>query len=369
MHKNQWLDAFRDQCLRVPGQHLLVIGKTGAGKTQTMYWILDGILQHGKNETVVWFDTGKSAEILRLAQFAPVTVWIPDDETLDVIIRKKPGVSLDIEVKPFKDIESLWTGLQKGRINIICIEPFILDPESRTTVVQKVFSTLIRLAHDYRIITPMAIFYDEFHRIAPAKGHGASMRQERYGGVIQENVERLRSLGVRFVPSTQGWYKLRKGVRDCFSWLMVKRGASFDHDAERKLGKFTGLFQTLKVNESILVYPTRVFSDILIMESYGDGEGLGTVRYKGIYEMARSTKVEDLLRPGAAAPGAEQVVDLTQVDLGEEALLDPDDVFMEDLQEDVEIEEEDLDQEPTDVDLFEEVTNEAGKPGRSGNTA
>ncbi len=361
-----WLGMFRDQCLKVPGQHVLLIGKTGAGKTQAMYWILDGILAHGRDETVVWFDTGKSAEILRLATFRPVTVWIPDDETLGLVITKKPAWTMDIEVKPFHDIESLWTGLQKGRINVICIEPFILDPESRTTVVQKVFSTLIRLAHDYRIITPLAIFYDEFHRIAPSKGHGASMRQERYGGVIQENVERLRSLGVRFVPSTQGWYKLRKGVRDCFSWIMIKRGASFDHDAEKKLGKFTGLFQTLKVNESILVYPTRIFSDILVTDAYGDGEELGTVRYKGIYEMARSTKVEDLLRGTPAGPGGEKVLDLTGLDPGEAPLRDPDEVFMEDLDEDLD-EIPDIDpagqHQEENLDLFEEVKR-GGKSGK-----
>lgn len=356
MAERPWVDEFRDQCLQVPGEHLLVIGKTGAGKTQILFWVLDGILECGRDETVVWFDTGKSAEILRLATFAPVTIWIPDDETLDVVITQNPDVSLDIRVKPFKDMETLWTGLQKGRINVICIEPFILDPMSRTTVIQKVFSTLIRMAHDYRIITPLAIFYDEFHRIAPAKGHGASMSQERYGGVIQENVERLRSLGVRFVPSTQGWYKLRKGVRDCFSWIMIKRGASFDHDAERKLGKFSGLWATLKVNEAVLVKPTREFSDILKLDTYGDGHDLGTVRYKGVYEMVRSTKVDDILRP--AARTREQVIDLTRVDPGEAPPQDPDDEYMVD--PDLGLVEDD----PGSADLFEEVKRDIRRLGK-----
>jgi hypothetical protein len=94
-------------------------------------------------------------------------------------------------------------------------------------MIGKLFTALIRLAHDYALPVPLAIFYDEFHKVAPGQGHGLSDKHYKFASVVQLNIERLRSLKVRFVATTQGWTKIRKGVRSSFNWIFARRGAIF----------------------------------------------------------------------------------------------------------------------------------------------
>ena len=264
---------------------MLEIGITGSGKTQGLYWILDGLINRGKKETIVWFDTGKSSEILTLAKFKPLKLLIP--ESLDVSIHINDNVNdniNDIEKENVIDFKDVWRSLDEEKINVVCFEPFVLEPDIYTQIVARLFKELIKLAHDYALPVPLAVFYDEFHKVAPARGHGLNEKHYRYGAIIQLNVERLRSLKVRFVATTQAWTKIRKGVRSSFNWLFCRRGANFGND-ETKLQRFNPLFDRLQTDEGIIVFPTRLFTDVLKLPGYGDGEEIGIVRYAGVFDL------------------------------------------------------------------------------------
>jgi energy-coupling factor transporter ATP-binding protein EcfA2 len=43
--KRDYQGDFKRQCLSVPGQHVLIIGVTGSGKSTAQYWILEGIIK------------------------------------------------------------------------------------------------------------------------------------------------------------------------------------------------------------------------------------------------------------------------------------------------------------------------------------
>jgi hypothetical protein len=273
-----WIGRFTKEFLKRSGEHLIEVGITGSGKTQGLYWILEGLIHHSK-DTIVWFDSGKSSEILTLSTMKELNLLIP--EGLDVEIESEREI--DVSKTYIGDLNEIWMRLDENRINVITIWSFILDPVIFTEVVAKIFTSLIRYAHEYRIKTPLTIFYDEFHTVAPARGHGLSEKHYRYGSVVQLNIERLRSLKIRFVATTQGWTKIKKGVRDCFNWIICRRGASFSSD-QPKLQRFNPLFEKLKTDECIIVYPTKLFSDIIKLPRYDDGESLGRVRYKGVFE-------------------------------------------------------------------------------------
>ncbi len=277
-----WLRKFEKEFLKKPGEHLLEIGITGSGKTQTLYWLVDGLVNRGKNETIVWFDTGKSSEFLTLAKFKPLRLIIP--ETLDIDVSLKTDNLNEIERVHVFDFGEVWRSLDKHKINVISFEPFVLHPEIYTKIVGKLFTALIRLAHDYALPTPMTIIYDEFHKVAPGQGHGLSEKHYRFGSIIQLNIERLRSLKVRFVATSHGWTKIRRGVRSSFNWFICKRGANFAND-QPKLQRFNPLFEKLQTDECVIVYPTKIFSDIVKLPKYEDGEELGTVRYIGVFEV------------------------------------------------------------------------------------
>lgn len=55
-----------------------------------MYWLLEGFLKARTQlppdqwETLVWFDRGKSSEVLQLTRMAPVRLLIPESCDVDV---------------------------------------------------------------------------------------------------------------------------------------------------------------------------------------------------------------------------------------------------------------------------------------------
>jgi len=273
-----WIGKFEREFLQRPGEHLLEIGITGSGKTQGLYWILDGLLKNSKDETIVWFDSGKSSEILTLAKMKALNIILPEQTEINIECRGS-----DIIKTHFNNPLEIWTKLEKDRINVVCLGPYILNPSVYTKVFTKIFTALIRLAHDYAIPVPMAIFIDEFHRIAPSKGNAIDWHQMEMGAAIQHNIETLRSLHVRLIASSHGWMKIRSGVRNSFNWIMPRRGTHFSGD-QSKLYRFNPLFEKLNTDEGIIAFPTKIFTDIIHFPYYNIGEDIGSVRYVGVFE-------------------------------------------------------------------------------------
>lgn len=274
-----WIKKFTNEFLKKPGEHLIEVGITGSGKTQGLYYILDGLLHNSQDETVVWFDTGKSSEILTLAKMKALNIILPAQTEINIKCS-----DVDIIKKEFNNPIEIWTKLlEKDRINVVCLEPYILNPSVYTKVFTKLFTALIRLAHDYAVPVPMSIFIDEFHRIAPSKGNAIDWNQEVMGAAIQHNLENLRSLHVRMVCSTHGWLKIRSGVRCSFNWIMARRGAQFSGD-QPKLRRYNPLFETLNTDVGMITFPTKLFTDKIHFPYYEKGEDIGSVRYVGVFE-------------------------------------------------------------------------------------
>lgn len=271
-----WQDRFKAEFIQRPGEHLLNLGITGSGKTQDLIWLLDAIISGAPNETILWNDAGKSGELLLVGQFGPLHIILPEGMDIDIT-----ADSVEYTKTWFTDPADVWRSLHKGKINVLCVEPFIRKPQYFTPVITSVFSRLVDMAHDYQLPVPLSIFYDEFHRVAPGKGQAYDSRHAAFGAEIQYNIETLRSLQVRFVASTHGWTKMRKGVRSSFNWFMINRGGSFTSSEQPRLSRFNKRFEKLETHEAILAFPNKVFSDILEIPYYGEGWQYGQIHYNG----------------------------------------------------------------------------------------
>ena len=269
-----WKERIEREFIRRPGSHLIQTGITESGKTQGFFWLLEGITNCCPHNTVAWFDIGKSSEILRLHDFGPLHILTPQGMSVEV----KSNRDLDITYQEVQDLRDVWDFLVPGRINVISFEPFILDPDIYGPLVGSIFTSLIRKAHRYELRVPLDIIYDEFHRVCPAKGHGTNVKQSKYGSIIQHNVEKLRSSKIRFIVSTHGWNKIRRGVKQSFNWKLVRRGSEFDSG---KLKRYNPLWEKLDIDRSVMVFPNQTFSDKIEMFYYGEGEDLGRVYYRG----------------------------------------------------------------------------------------
>jgi len=313
----EWQDRFKYEFVKRPGEHLLNLGITGSGKTQDLIWILNALISDAPEETILWNDAGKSNELLLVAQFGPLHILLPAGMDIDIT-----GENVEYTKTWFTDPADVWRFLEVGKINVLCIEPFIRKPQYFTPVVTSIFSKLVDMAHDYHLPIPLTIFYDEFHRVAPGKGQAYDSRHAAFGAEIQYNIETLRSLKVRFVASTHGWTKLRKGVRSSFNWFMINRGASFTPSEQPKLARFNKKFEKLETDEAIIAFPNKTFTDIMKIPYYGEGWQYGQVHYSGKItpqnspfikkrtnvdrsdlEEIKKMLLKDVLRPGAVAAG------------------------------------------------------------------
>jgi hypothetical protein len=196
----------------------------------------------------------------------------------------------DHEVVEFTSPADCWQLLRKGWINVICLKPYIIDPPTYAICVAEIFTTLIRLAHKYQIISPLTVVVDELQVVAPAPKAGASPLVNQAAAMIEMNIELLRSFGIRILAATQGNEKVRRGIRTEFQWLGACMGCNFYRHDEPRLYQFNARFHRLQPNEFIVIFPERYFSDVITIPYYPKGEWIAEIRYDGEFLIERRKK-------------------------------------------------------------------------------
>lgn len=300
-----------------PGSHADVVGRTGSGKTNTLFWIVDGLISY--NENILWIDTGKPAEILPLAFFKPLNVLIPkeckmlisepspdfinslqysDPAAYEKALTYTPEIREKmrkrIMIRNFNSISDIWDMLEPGKINVVSYQRFIIEPSLFTRVVARLFKDLISRAYNYLLPVPFAVVHDEFQQVAPSTGNELTQYHYKAGAIVQYNIELLRSLRVRFVAGQQNWLKVRPGVRDEFNWYIAKGGADFDY-SQQIMRQYNLAHSRLAKNEAIIWKPDKTYNGKTIIPWYADGRWLGEVRYTGRYleKNKRLTTIEE----------------------------------------------------------------------------
>lgn len=271
-----WTDAIKNRFLKKPGEHLLEIGITGSGKTQGLYHLLNGILDYSKGETILWITCGKSAEELKLMQFMPVNYIYPQKRAIEIELLQETYPYTSYE---FTSIPDIFDHIDKGKINILCLVPYFPDPEDYAIVITEFFKTLITLARDGNVPTPLAIFIDEFQMVAPAQGQALNDQHSLGGRWMQKNMDQLRSIGIRIVAAAQSWKKVRQGVRTSFGCIMIRQGAEFPANEIKRLAVANDIWQALGREEMRFAFRNRFYSDAILLPTYGDGDKVGKITY------------------------------------------------------------------------------------------
>lgn len=282
-----------------PGKHILAQGYTGGGKTNLLNWLVQGFFYSRSNteaanwDTIVWFDRGKSSEILQLAKIAPLRLIIPEGCQVEVnLFDGEDSTINDIEQVHFSTPGQIWHILDRDRINIICIQRFLIDPSKFSAIVAKIFKSLIVDSFNYNIhplnvpqnilLPRITIFIDEINNLAPSKGQGSGSREEAQAGAwIQQNIEQLRSQGIRLIGSVHGWRKVRPGVRSSFPCHIALPGAYYPASEKPKLSRFNPLFEKLEKGQACFIFEQDIFSDPFRIPWLGEGKDLGFLKYYG----------------------------------------------------------------------------------------
>ena len=271
-----WDPKIASDFFNVPGRHLGIFGHSGVGKTQSTFWIVAEMVNRGK-ETIVWFDTGKSSDLLRLLDFNDLVAIIPVgyDITLSYKQEEYRG---HITKKFFTHLNHAFNLIEKEKINIIMLRPFLQDQITCTIETTDFFSELMERAKRYDLPVPMTLILDEIQYIAPSDGYEFNKAQKSVIVALGHNIDQLRSWGIRIVGVGQDWGKVHRGVRNQFKCLLIRQGTFFYNDAPR-LAKFNQTWEMLGQDQMVFVFSDRYFTDPLYAPFYGDGEEIGTIRY------------------------------------------------------------------------------------------
>ena len=295
----RWEKRFFSEFISKPGQHMGVVGRTGAGKTNYMRWCLEGELEYrrtvpmSKWNTLVWFDIGKASEILGICcgLKVPCRLILPDMMDIHVELFDPETTFYEVEKVHISSEREIWQSLSRDRVNIVCFEGFIRDVDRMVVFIKKTFSSLIEQALDYKLkhIVPMRIYYDEFHNICPSKGNAASSEVFKHGGDIQLNIEKLRGHGIGFVAGLHKWTELRPGVRSSFMFISVMAGANFPGQEQPKLYRFNRKFEKLQPGQVMIAFPGRTLTDVLNLPLYPEGKEFGYLYYVGKLHKEKKT--------------------------------------------------------------------------------
>jgi len=286
---------FTNEYVKMNGRdcsHLIVTGTTGWGKTTVLFWLIDAIVRYcikslgasGKQETIVWYDSRKSSEALTLLTMWNVRFLIPKGCKLTINIRKDCKYKLhEYEIIEMDNPMLPWQYVRKGWINVICLKPYVLDPGTVSYIIGKYFRSLVEMAHNKLIPVPMALFLDEFQRLAPATNHNRSGSQVEATQWIEENIQTVRSLEIRIIAVSHQPSEVARSIRKEFSWQLPRRGTCYTFQDEPRLARFNKTWGFLDKLDLIFVRPDRTFSDVIGIDFYPLAEEeIGEMIYDGI---------------------------------------------------------------------------------------
>lgn len=263
------------------------MGDTRSGKTTCLKWLLEKTIGAGHCKTHVWFDLPKDSESLALTCFKPVNFIYPKDR--EVVIKLNNQTEYDpyefvlTEMKNRLDIFDPWPYLREGWINVLCIEPFIVNPKFYGPMIAKTFEKLIYRAIHHDIVDVLDVSVDELNNVAPNARNAYNKEHLEGALTFQHNAERLAGHGIQLRASTQFYTELTFPTRKATSGLeFIKRGAIFPEYDEPRLAEASKHWQRLKPNQTVVRWMDHTYSetDITIPGS-PDGCLFGQIDYKG----------------------------------------------------------------------------------------
>ena len=234
------------------GKHTFIFGTTGGGKTQKGYWTVDW-LKYLENQ--IWFDTGKTNEILPLlCMDRKVRILIPSGCSL-LIEEREGGKWQEIEdhpdvvrvSSPSDALDSIATGsyidghhISKDTITIISFRNFFSHKELAVQWVAEFFEQLAercRLSNMPNIF-PATIHIDESQWAMAGRRISADGERSKASEVITENALELRSARIRLVLYAQAYTNIPPAARENMLFNIMCKGADVSSDENGNLSKW-----------------------------------------------------------------------------------------------------------------------------------
>jgi hypothetical protein len=267
-------EAFDKEFLHGVGMHLLGLGQTRTGKTQKAYQIVKWQLKRG--DTIVWFDSGKSGEILPLCDFGkPINVITPAGTNVEIT-----GCKNRVDcVSPLIE-RDYWNNIKKGAINIFSYRRAFRDVTDLSRYGANLVKGLVDASYDEMPLpTPLSVHIDEFAAVCPSEKLMENQYQKSMASRVSLALKNLGSMGIKICAYDQNWKDIYPNARRQFPFLMVCRSPGLGIDSGLP-DRYRNSFSDLKVDQAQFIFPWREWKGYWHFKFFPQPEGL-SVRYSG----------------------------------------------------------------------------------------
>lgn len=244
---------FDKEFLSTPGVHCLSLGQTGTGKTIKSFQFVKWFL--GKNETIVFFDTGKSGELLPLLGMGTALHCIIP-ELCSMSFKNSP---VPYDVMTVIEPTETWENIQEGKINVLGFRNFFLDAQPKAKYGSDLVHSLVIAARNGNLPKKMVLFIDEFHELCPSYGLMENKYLKESASRTTVALKTLRSEGIRIIAIDQAWGDIFSNARRQFPFVLVSRAPNFGKDAGL-LARYP--FADLTVEYGRMIFPQRVWNGV-----------------------------------------------------------------------------------------------------------
>lgn len=248
-HSEFGLELFK-QFLAMVGTHMFIMGNPGSGKSQKLAYFIELLC---RLETIIYWDTGKD-DVLPLFNFGkPIQFLIPFGCKLEI----RGDLPVECIITPVMAPEQFFDNIRKDWINVISVRNFFIDEKEMKKYVRAMFKGFLLKARLGSFIgwTPAAIVADEAHAIMGSLRIDKSQESQQTGQDAANVLKEVRSIGIRWIIISQGYYDLQGTARENAPCYVACRGTIVDRRDNPTLNYISGFARKCEPRHGWVVLP------------------------------------------------------------------------------------------------------------------
>jgi len=214
------------------GNHVLILGKTGSGKTVLLLNLIKKFLEHGFR--VIHRDDG-GLEFLKLLDFVDeIAVMKPSTCYFNVASDKVIIYDYDVE-KPYELVKFLLDS--KHQFMVILFDVYCKDKELAADFWSEFFDAFITILMQRHVSVKrkVVLSFDEINDIIQPQKMELTPVHRKVRALVEYNIRKLRKHKVKLVCTSHRPNQLTLNIRSQFSYVFVKQ--SFGYDLYQFLNK------------------------------------------------------------------------------------------------------------------------------------
>jgi len=296
-HSEFGLELFK-QFLSIKGSSLFIMGNPGSGKSQKEKYFTELLCEI---ETIISWDTGKD-DVLPYFNFGkPIQFLIPYGCELKI----KGNLPVECIITPVMAPEMFFDFIRKDWINIISIRNFFQDEKELKKYVRAMFKGFLLKARkgEFASWTPATFVADEAHVIMGSLRIDKSSESQQTGQDAANILKEVRSIGIRWIIISQGYYDLQGTARENTPSYVVCRGTIVDRRDNPNINYLSGFARRCDPRHGWVVLPNGDYFgrySPITFPYYPAPAGVSII-YSGFEDTEKDMETDELLVDGRQA--------------------------------------------------------------------